>query len=153
MNELLEIETSNFKALFLRGSAYYHLNEIPLAYQDFLRAGDIEPGNTSIARYIQEIEEAYPEICGEPQQSGMCQNGTSASTQSTTKQSPSFIGAGGALTRSTDSDIGITGQNKSFGVFNSSVIKELAINKRGKIQSNNSTNANSGSEGGYQSTE
>jgi len=52
MNELLETEPSNFKALFLRGSAYYHLNEIPQAYHDFLRAGDIDPSNTSIARYI-----------------------------------------------------------------------------------------------------
>ena len=113
MNELLETETSNFKALFLRGSAYYHLNEIPLAYQDFLRAGDIEPGNTSIAKYLQEIEQTYPEIRGEPQQSGMCLNiGTSLSTQTMSKQSPSFIGAGGPLTRSNDSDVGITGYNK-----------------------------------------
>jgi hypothetical protein len=50
-----------------------------LAYQDFLRAGDIEPGNTSIARYIKDIEDAYPEIQGEPQQSGMCQHGTNVS--------------------------------------------------------------------------
>jgi hypothetical protein len=45
MNELLDSEAQNFKALFLRGSAYYHLNEILLAYEDFIRAGDLEPGN------------------------------------------------------------------------------------------------------------
>jgi tetratricopeptide (TPR) repeat protein len=79
MNELLETEPRNFKALFLRGSALFHLNEIPMAYQDFLHAGSIDPGNTSIVRYIQDIEEAYPELGGEPQQSGMCQNGMNAS--------------------------------------------------------------------------
>ena len=72
MNELLEIEPLNFKALFLRGSAYYHLNEIPIAYQDFLQAGDLEPSNFSIKRYISEIENQYPDINGESQQSGMC---------------------------------------------------------------------------------
>ena len=79
MNEILDSEPANIKALFLRGSAYYHQNEITPAYKDFLQAGEIEPGNTSITRYIKDIEESYPEIRGEPQQSGMCQNGTNAS--------------------------------------------------------------------------
>ena len=52
MNELLDTEPGNSKALFLRGQAFYNLQDIAQAYQNFLLAANIEPGNTSIARYI-----------------------------------------------------------------------------------------------------
>lgn len=56
MNELLQIEPSNFKALYLRGKAYYHLNDILKAYQDYMRALELEPDNSTIASYVSQLQ-------------------------------------------------------------------------------------------------
>jgi len=45
MNELLELEPHNVKALFLRGKAYYFKKEFTDAYNDFLHAVQIDPND------------------------------------------------------------------------------------------------------------
>ena len=45
MNELLDVEGHNVKALYLRGKAYNHKEEILLAYQDFYLGLKLEPKN------------------------------------------------------------------------------------------------------------
>lgn len=52
---LLDVEPLNFKALSLRGRAYFHLNDMTAAYEDLLQAHDIDSQNTLINRYIEEL--------------------------------------------------------------------------------------------------
>jgi Flp pilus assembly protein TadD len=62
MNMLLDVEPLNIKALYLRGRAYYHLNEIESAYQDLIQAYDLEPQNEVVNRYLNELTTQYPEL-------------------------------------------------------------------------------------------
>lgn len=62
MDLLLDVEPLNFKALYLRGRAYFHLNDFMAAYEDLMQAHDIEPQNSLINRYIEELIEQCPDI-------------------------------------------------------------------------------------------
>lgn len=55
MNEVLDTDPLNFQALYLRGKAYYDLNEVGRAYGDFLQALEIQPQNQLIQKYVNEI--------------------------------------------------------------------------------------------------
>lgn len=55
MDLLLDVEPLNFKVLYLRGRAYFFLNEMTAAYDDLMQAHDIEPQNSLINRYIDEL--------------------------------------------------------------------------------------------------
>jgi tetratricopeptide (TPR) repeat protein len=62
MNELVEIEPLNLKALYLRGKAFYHLQDLVRAYRDFARALEIDPGNSIIASYISQLQAQHPDL-------------------------------------------------------------------------------------------
>lgn len=62
MNELIEIEPLNLKALYLRGKAFYHLQDIVRAYRDFARALEVDPGNSIIASYISQLHAQHPDL-------------------------------------------------------------------------------------------
>jgi tetratricopeptide (TPR) repeat protein len=64
MDELLEVESENMRALYLRGRAFYHKKEIPQAFRDFTRALELNPSENDseiIKKYIAEIIKIYPE--------------------------------------------------------------------------------------------
>ncbi len=70
MDLLIDVEPLNFKALYLRGRAYFHLNDFALAYEDLLQAHDIEPQNELINRYLDDLLEQCPEIESQIHQAG-----------------------------------------------------------------------------------
>jgi tetratricopeptide (TPR) repeat protein len=70
MDQLLEVENDNFKALFLRGKAYLKQGEVLLAYQDFSLALEIDPRNQTIRNHIKKLFAQYPDI---EEQSGQMQ--------------------------------------------------------------------------------
>lgn len=55
MNELLDVEKNNVKALYLRGKAYFHKGQMKEAGKDFSRALKIDPSNTIILNYYSQI--------------------------------------------------------------------------------------------------
>ena len=55
MDLLLDVEPLNFKALYLRGRAYFFLNEMTASYDDLMQAHYIEHQNPLINRYIDEL--------------------------------------------------------------------------------------------------
>eukprot|EP00347_Sterkiella_histriomuscorum_P018989 403343395 len=69
MSELIEAEESNLKALYLRGKAYYQRNEIMNAYTDFQTGLNVEPLNSILTQQVKEIENNYPDIKVQYQQS------------------------------------------------------------------------------------
>lgn len=56
MRELIELESDNHKALFLRAKAYQYKNELEKAYEDYKKALKIEPTSKIIQKCCQEVK-------------------------------------------------------------------------------------------------
>ncbi|CAH3140589.1 unnamed protein product [Pocillopora meandrina] len=55
-NEALKIQPSNAKALFRRGQAYFHLNDLEKAERDLKAAEELEPEDSSIKKMLASLD-------------------------------------------------------------------------------------------------
>jgi tetratricopeptide (TPR) repeat protein len=56
MKELIDLESDNYKALFLRAKAYQYKNELEKAQDDYKRALKIDPTNKIIQKCCLEVK-------------------------------------------------------------------------------------------------